>query len=59
MGHTISFDKIEILYQSPSWELRLVCESLEIKLHQGVLHREEGALLSTAWLAVIEHLCKE
>lgn len=56
IGHTIRFDKIEILYKSEQWGPRTTRESLELLLVDNALNREEGTRLSDSWLPACEFI---
>lgn len=41
-GHHIQFDRTELLYKSPSWNVRLIRESLETAITQGAIIKKTG-----------------
>lgn len=49
-AHTIWFEEVTLLYKSSNWSERAIQESMEIRLTEGVMNKEDGVRLSTAWL---------
>lgn len=47
-GHLILFHDTTILYKSSSYGTRIIKESLEIQLREGVINKKDGARLSMA-----------
>lgn len=43
------FNEAEVLFQSFSWNIRLIRELLEIALMQWAINKEDGAKLSSTW----------
>lgn len=54
-GHSILFDDTTVLCKS-SYGTRIIRESIEIQLRVGVINKEDGARLSTAWLPALDLL---
>lgn len=50
-GHSICFSETKNLFQSHSWDFRLIRESSEIPLKKNVVNQEKGQ--SDSWLSLI------
>lgn len=58
-GHQSQFDRTELLFKSPSWNVRLTRESLEIVVMQGTINKEYVVKLSIAWHPVYDLLTSQ
>lgn len=55
-GHSILFDRTELLCRSDQWGPRVTQESLELLLTQRALNKDDGIKLRAAWLPAYEVL---